>query len=127
MLFPFLWLWLYFYLVNLIGDVDKKPGLKYSVQYSAIFHWNLRSIIAHNFIKVSLLKAHPSTQKMDLVCPSDTFLDSSVPDDNDNLQIPGYSSVRNDQPLSTKRDGVQIYYKVSYKQNWLMSITCINE
>ena len=39
------------------------------------------------------------------------YLDSSVPVDDDNLQIPGYSSVRADHPSNTKRGGVLIYYK----------------
>ena len=43
---------------------------------------------------------------MDIVCLSETFLDSSISIDDDNLQIPGYSSVRADHLSNTKRGGV---------------------
>ena len=48
---------------------------------------------------------------MDIMCFSETYLDSSVPVDDDNLQIPGYSSVRADHPSNKKCKGVLIYYK----------------
>ena len=69
---------------------------------------NLNSIAAHNFIKVALLKAYLSVREMDILCLSETYLDSSVPLDDDNLQIPGYSSVRTDHPSNTKRGEVLI-------------------
>ena len=106
------YIWLHIYLVNPSGDVEKNPGRKsYSAQYLTIYHWNLNSIAAHNFTKIALLKAYLLFHKMDIVCLSETFLDSSVSIDDDNLQIPGYSSVRDDHPSSTKRGGVLLYYK----------------
>ena len=48
---------------------------------------------------------------MDIMRLSETCLDSSVPVDNDNLQIPGDSSVRADNSSNIKRVGVLIYYK----------------
>ena len=48
---------------------------------------------------------------MDIICLSKTYLDSSVLVDDDNFQIPGYSSVRVDHPSNMKRGGVLIYYK----------------
>ena len=38
-------------------------------------------------------------------------IDSFVPIDNDDLQIPGYSSVRADHSSNMKQRGVLIYYK----------------
>ena len=100
-------IWLHIHLVNLSGDGEKNQGSKsYSVQYLTICHWNLNSIAAHNFTKIALLKAYLSVHKMDIVCLSETFLDSSIPIDDDNLQIPGCSSVRADHPSNTKRGGV---------------------
>ena len=46
--------------------------------------------------------------------PFQTFPDSSISIDGDNLQnlqIPGYSSVRADHPSNTKCGGVLLYYK----------------
>ena len=92
-------IWLHIHLVNLSGDVEKNPGPKsYSAQYLTICHCTLNSIAAHNFIKIALLKAYLSVHKMDIVCLSETLLDSSISTDDDNLQIPGYSAVRADHP-----------------------------
>ena len=48
---------------------------------------------------------------LDIVCLSETFLDSSIPIDDNRLSIPGYSVMRADYPSNTKRDGVCSYYK----------------
>ena len=98
--------------VKLSGDVKKNPGPKsYSEQYLTNFHWNLNSIAAHNFIKIALLKAYLSVHNMDILCQSETYLDSFVPADDDNLTISGYSSVRDDHLSKVKRGGVLVYYK----------------
>ena len=66
---------------------------------------------------------------MDIVYLSETYLDSSVPTDYDNFQIPGYSSVRADHPSNEKRGGVLVYYK-SYLRLLLIDVKylyeCIN-
>ena len=80
------------------------------MQYLTIFHWNLNSIAAHNFINMALLKAYLSVHEMDIICLSETYLDSSVPVD-DNLEIPGYSSVTADHSSNIKHGGVLMYYK----------------
>ena len=48
---------------------------------------------------------------MDIICLSQTYLDSSVPVGDDNLQIPGYSSVSANHSSNTKRRWVLIYHK----------------
>ena len=50
---------------------------------------------------------------MNIICLSETYFDSSIQPDNDNLEIPGYSLVRSDHPSNNKRGGVCIYYKAS--------------
>ena len=50
---------------------------------------------------------------MDIICLSETYLDSSIQSDNDNLEIPGYNLVRSDYPSNNKRGGVCIYCKAS--------------
>ena len=120
-------IWLHIHFVNLSGDVEKNPGPKsYSAQYLTICHWNLNSIAAHNFTKIALLKAYLLVHKMDIVCLSETFLDSSISIDDDNLQIPGYSSVRADHPSNTKRGGVLLYYK-SFLPIKLIDVNYLNE
>ena len=95
------------------GYVEENSGPKrYSAQYLAICHWNLNSITAHNFIKMALLKAYLSVHETDIICLSETYLDSSVPVENDKMQIPGYSTVWANHPSNTKRGGVLIYCKI---------------
>ena len=48
---------------------------------------------------------------MDIICLSETYIGSSLPVDDDNLPIPGYSSVRADHRSNMKRGGVLICYK----------------
>ena len=98
----------------------------YSAQYSTICHWNLNSIAAHNFIKIALLKAYLSVHKMDIVGLSETFLDSSIQTDDDNLQTMAYSSVRADHPSNNKHGGVLLYYK-NFLPIKLIDVNYLNE
>ena len=98
------------------GDVEANPGPKRNScqsQSFSICHWNLNSLIAHSFTKVSLLTAYLSVNKFDIVCLSETFLNSEILTDDENLQIPGYSIARVGHPSNIKRGGVCVYYKTS--------------
>ena len=46
--------------------------------------------------KTSLLAPDTSTQRYDIICLSETYLDSSVPDDTDGLPRKGYYLLRAD-------------------------------
>ena len=106
--------WLDEIVLKLSGDIEENPGPKPSSNQSfSICHWNLNSISAHNYIKVSLLRAYISTHKFDVICISETYLDSDTSDDDGNLKIAGYNFIRADHPSNTKRGAVCIYYKHS--------------
>ena len=50
--------WLYSLAIKHSGDIEKNPGPKpNSCDFLSICHWNLNSISAHNFIKLSLFRA----------------------------------------------------------------------
>ena len=88
------------------------PGPKKFTKNSlSVCHWNLNSLSAHNFSKLTLLKAYTSIYKHDFICLSETYLDSSIPDSL--LEIDGYDLIRSDHPNDIKRNGVCIYYKES--------------
>ena len=74
-------------------------------------HWNLNSILANNSIKLSLIEAYDSIHKFDLVALSETYLNSSV--NNEDISLGGFSRdiFRNDHPTNAKRGGVCLYYK----------------
>ena len=67
----------------------------------------------HNFLKLSPLGAYITVHNFDVICLSETYLNSFILHDDDNLQIPGYTLYRKDHPLNIKREGVCIYYKLS--------------
>ena len=51
-------------LIMLCGEVEINPGPKTISQQG---HWNLNSIIAHNFAKIFLLKAYVVSHKFDVI------------------------------------------------------------
>ena len=77
-------------------------------------HWNLNGLAAHDFIKVPLVEAFITSNNFDLVCLSETFLDSTIPNDDVNIQINGYSLLRADHLNNIKRGGVCIISKDRY-------------
>ena len=120
-------MWLYSLAIKSSGDIEENPGPNpNSCEYLSICPWNLNSISAHNFIKLSLLRAYISINKIDIICLSETYLDSSISSDNDNLELPGYNLVRADNPTNTKRGGVCIYYHNSLPLK-VIDIQLLNE
>ena len=68
------------------GDTEKNSAPKKGFsQMFSIGHWNLNSLVAHNFTKVALLKAYLSVRKFDVFCISETYLNSSITEDGDSL------------------------------------------
>ena len=61
------------------------------------------------------MKPYIILHKFDIICSSETYLDSTTHNDDDKLQIPGYTLIliRSGHPSNTKRGGVCIYYKRS--------------
>ena len=97
-------IWLYLIIFDRSGDVEKNSEPKpNSYQSFSICHWNLNSSSAHNFLKLSLLRAYITVYKSDVICLSETNLDSSILHDDNNLQIPGYNLHREDHPLNVKQ------------------------
>ena len=98
------------------GNAEVNPIPKRNFYQSPRFlfcHWNLNSLIAHSFARVSLLTGYLSVNKLDIVYLSETFLNSEILADYENLQMPGYSTAQVDQPSSIKRSGACVYYKTS--------------
>ena len=76
-------------------------------------HWNLNGLTAHDFVKVPLIEAFITTHNFDIICLSETFLDSTIPHNDKNININGYSLLRIDHPNKIKRGGVWMYFKES--------------
>ena len=90
------------------GDIEKNPGPKKSIKFC---HWNLNGLAAHGFVKIPLIETFINTLNFDIICLYETFLDSTIPQNDENINIKGYSLLRADHPGNSKRGGVCLYYK----------------
>ena len=119
--------WRYSCLIILSGDVEVNPGPKNSAsECLSICHWNLNSILAHINSKLFLLKAYILVDKFDIICLSETYLDSTVPLDDANLVMSRYNFIRSDHPSNTKRGGACLYYK-NYLPLRVLNISYLKE
>ena len=79
-----------------MGTLKPTLGLqKNPSNYFSCCHWNVSSILAHN--KISLLTAYNTVQKFDIICISETYLDSTV--DNKTIEIKGYNLIIADSQI----------------------------
>ena len=69
----------------------------------------LNGLTAHDSIKISLLQAYIIQNNYDIICLSETFLNSSIQTNDDRISIDGYNLIRADHPSDSKREGVCIY------------------
>ena len=98
------YIWVYSIRIKMSGDIEMNPGPKPSFcNKFSICHRNLNSISTHNFIKLSLLRAYISIHNFDILCLSETYLDSTISSNVSNLVIPGYDLYRADHPSKVKR------------------------
>ena len=99
--------WLVFRTILLSGDVETNPGPE-TLDFCT---WNLNSITAHDFLRVSLIEAYNSVYNYDLIGIVETHLDSTV--DEDRLALDGYTFIKDNHPTNVKRGGVGLYVKDS--------------
>ena len=97
------------FLVLLSGDVEINSGPKRTPKTSlSICHWNVDSISAHSYARLSLLIAYLVFHKFET------------------LETSGYNLVRFDHRLNSKRGGVCIYYK-NYLSLRIISVNYLSE
>ena len=63
--------------------------------------------------QTTIIEAYIATNNFDIVCWSETFLDSIISNDDKRIKIGGYLLLRVDHPSNTKKGGVCIM-KTSY-------------
>ena len=111
----------------LSSDIKTNPGpIPSSGQCFSIYHWNLNSITAHNFAKLSLLTAYNLVHSFDIICLSETYLTSEAPPNDIRLELPGYNLLRSDDPSNNKRGGICVYYKSTLPLR-ILSISNLDE
>ena len=93
-------------------DVELNPGPKNTKSYYfSLCHWNLNSLPAHDFSKLSLIEAYNTHHNLDMIYLSETYFDSSYADDDTRLHWKDFTLIRAGNRHSCKRDGVSIYFK----------------
>ena len=99
------------------------PGRKKdsSKRNFSIAYWNLNSIAAQNFVKLSQLEAYNTVHSDDLICLSETWLDSTTSINSNDLSLKGYNLHRVDDPDSVKKGGVCVYYKETLAVHFLQT------
>ena len=72
------------------GDIEANHGpTKKTFNYFSCCHWSVNSILAHN--KISLITAYNIAQKFDIICISETYIDSTI--DDKTTEIKDYNLV----------------------------------
>ena len=61
-------------LLILSGDIEQNPGPEKEKSRITFCQWNLNGLLAHNFIKVSLLLTLAVTNDNDIICLTEIFL-----------------------------------------------------
>ena len=101
-------------IILLSGHIEINPGSKSNSRESfSISHWNLNSISAQSYTKVSLLTAYNLIHNFDIICVAETFLNSETAANDPNLEISGYNMHRADHPSNCKRRSVYIFQKAT--------------
>ena len=89
------------------GDIEINPGPMKSSRLN-FHHCNLNGIAAHDFVKLTLIEAFIKANSIDIISLTETFLDSTIPLNDERLYIKGYSMIRADHLSNTKRGDVSI-------------------
>lgn len=97
------YIWLRSIVIICSGDVEMNPDpMLLSCHSFSLSHWNVSSFSAHNFVKVTPLWAYVTFNKFNIICLSETYLDSSVLSNDTNSDLTDYL-LRADHPSNTKR------------------------
>ena len=118
--------------------MESNPGLKTKTKKEIFFHASIGmsiALLAHN--RLSMLEAYNAAHKYDVTCISESYLDSTVPLDDNSFSLNGYNLTCADHPDNIKRGGVCMYYKENlslriistpyFDQCLLCKVTCQNE
>ena len=99
--------WLVHRAILLSGDIEINPGPA-TLDFCC---WNLNSIAAYDFLRVSLIEAYNSVFNYDLIAIAETHIDSTI--DEGRLALDGYSFIKGNHPHNVKKGGVGLYVKDS--------------
>ena len=87
-------------------------------------HWNVNSLLAHN--KLSMLEVYSVAHKYDVICISESYLDSIVPLDDNSLSLNGYNLTRADHLIILIEEGFVCTTRKTYPLGLSALHTLIN-
>ena len=90
-------------IILISGDVEINPGPN-TLEFCC---WNLNSISAHDFLRISLIEAYNSIYNYDLKGIVETHLDDTV--NQERLAMKGYEFIKCNHPSNIKRGGIGLY------------------
>ena len=89
------------------GDIKINPGHK--TEDLRFMQWNLNSLTAHSFSRISLIQAYMVQHDLHIAAFSESALSKDILDSK--IQIPGYCAIRFDLSDSDSHGGVIVYHK----------------
>ena len=98
--------------VILSGDVELNPDqnlIQFKTSQYGTGTWT--AFLRTTFSKISLLSAYIFLHKFDIICLSETYLDSGILPQDLNIEMQAYTLIREDHPSNVKRGRVCVYYK----------------
>ena len=106
--------WIFLLLIKLSSDVHPNPGphpvnQNFSSGFLSFCNWNLNTLSKDDFYRISLLEAHNTLYKYDIISLCETSLsdDITVPENS----LPGYIYHPLNNPDGSRNGGVGIFYK----------------
>ena len=94
------------------GDAEMNSGPKLiSKESFSVYQWNFKRVTAQKYTKILLLKSYIAIYKFDIICFSETYLESIILPDDENLVISRYKLVHSDHHSNSKRGAVCSFYK----------------
>ena len=89
-------------------DVEKNPGPKDN--FLKIMHWNPNSLSTMDFFRISLIEAYNTIHNFHIISISESALTRNIT--NDQIDLPGYTPLRNYLERSNTHRGVLIWHKI---------------
>ena len=113
--------------IKISANIELNPGKKQKQDQSLLIcHLNLNSIPAHNFQKLELFQGFILSNKVDILCLFETFLNSDISYDDNNFQLRGFDLINAEYRSNTKRGEVCIYYR-NFLPLKLINVHYLNE
>ena len=102
----------FFEMVLLLStDIEIQPGPSFNDSFFSFCNWNINTLSKNDFQRVSLLEAHNSIFKYDIISLCETSLNEAT-NVAENI-LKGYHFFSSNHPSGDKKGGVHIFYKES--------------